>query len=386
MLPQWRPTIRISSIKLLLLLTAFALLGGVFLYLVGIDAINEKNPFQFFSDSNTYHRTYAGEAKNFDGTLISVSGNYLGPLLILNLLGGDPYLVMLLNVSIYFASLLRITTLLKLEPLKVGLLLLLSPMTISSLLSVNKEIFIFPFIAFALTGYIRRSFTAIVLAMLFSIVARWQLTAFYLVMLMISATPVRIFKRRGTVLIVTLLAASALYLVMQRLLEPVIAAVELSIENYDEGGSGLFEVFLGYQKQGLYFLIFPLKALHLLFASAIRLRQIDESNIYNHLFVAAHCAVTLLVFAGLLWRRALRLRSDLIFATAVFLTVFCLSPIYAPRYLYAVFVIWMLVLAGAPQEIREPRRSARRRPATTPPSLPELSQPAGNLPAPRTQT
>ncbi len=350
--------VRVRSLELLLLMVLFGMLAAVFLFLIGIDALNDRHPFQFFVDSNTYHKTYAGDSETFDGTLVGVDGNYLGPLLILTLAGGDPYLVMLINVCIYYFSIARITSLLKLDPLNVGILLLLSPMTVSTLLSVNKEILVFPFIAFALTAYMRRSLMWAGLALVVSILSRWQLTAFYLVMLMISMSPVRILRHRGSVLGVTLLAASAMYLLLQQWIEPVMAAVEANLESYDGGGSGLFELFLNLQKQGLYALIFPFKALHLLFASAIRLRQIDAENIYNNLFVAAHCLVALVVFGFMVLKRSVRLKSDLIFASVMFLAVFCLSPIYAPRYLYPVYVIWVLVLAGAPQKLRWPRRRA----------------------------
>src|SRR5690606_28937993 len=92
------------------------------------------------------------------------------------------------------------TAKLKLNPVNVGALLLISPMTVSTLLSVNKEIFLFPFIAFALHGYMRRSVLAMLIALGLSVLSRWQLTVFYLFMLAISATPIRICKSRTTVL------------------------------------------------------------------------------------------------------------------------------------------------------------------------------------------
>lgn len=352
----WQPRVRVASIELLLLMTVFAASAMAFLYLVGIDALNDKHPFQFFSDSNTYHRAYAGEMESFEGDLVSINGNYLGPLMVLALVGGNPYLAMLFNVAIFYCSLLWITAQLKLNPVRVGALLMLSPMTISTLLSVNKEIFLFPFIAFALHGYMRRSATAVLIALALSILARWQLTAFYLIMLLLTATPVRVFRSRVTVLVWALAGASVMYLLLQQWIEPVIAAVEANLETYDGGGSGLFERFLELQKQGLYFLIFPFKAAHLLFASAIRLRQIDAENIYNNLFVAAHCLAALLIFGCLVLKRRLTLKSDLLFASVMFLAVFCLSPIYAPRYLYTVYAMWVLVLAGAPQVLRRRRR------------------------------
>ena len=93
---------------------------------------------------------------------------------------------------------------------------------------------------------------------------------------------------------------------MQEWLEPVIAFVEMSIENYDEGGSGPFEATLNYQKLGLYFLVFPVKAAHLLFGLGLKVdKLLSPAEIYNDFFVGGHCFISLLVFLALLARRRL---------------------------------------------------------------------------------
>jgi hypothetical protein len=109
---------------------------------------------------------------------------------------------------------------------------------------------------------------------------------------------------------------------------------------------------LALQDDGLYFLVFPVKALHLLFALGLRFdRLFTPTSIYNDVFIVLHCSVSLFVWLAVLRRHAFKLSNDLVFASLVFLIVFCLSPIYAPRYLFPVFVVWVLVLAGAPASI-----------------------------------
>lgn len=341
----------------MLLMVLLSIGGAIFLYFIGQDALNELHPFQFFADSNTYHRVYKeGEE---EVVLVGVASNYLGPLAVLNALGGNVYLVMLFNTLIFTVSVIRIANRLNLDPLKVGVLLLLSPLTISSLLSINKEIFIFPFIAMALDGYMRRSAFSILMALGISIFVRWQLTVFYGAILMLSLMD-GIFQRR-TLLIGTLIAISAVYLLLQNALEPVVAFAEASIESYDNDGSGLFEAMSNLQKEGGYFLAFPVKAAHLLFGMGLKFGQIfNPVSIYNDIFVSLHCTVSLLVCIVLLTRKALTLKSDLIYVSVVFLIVFCLTPVFAPRYLYPVFVVWVLVLAGAPSKLlTHPTQKAR---------------------------
>lgn len=363
-------SIRIRSAQFLLLMVFFAIAGSLFLFGVGQDALAERNSFQFFADSNTYHLMYAENALQFDGSLVSLKDNFVGPSLVLQTAMGSAYLVLLLNVLIFSYSVVRITALLDLDPLKVGMLLLLSPLTVSSLLAVNKEIFFFPFLTFVLVGYLEKSAMAIVVALLLSILVRWQLTAFYVLLLLMSAT-VGVHRGRTALLMGVLMAASAFYVLMQDWLEPIIAVVQLSIQVDEDPGTGLFEALLRYQREGLYFIVFPIKALHLLFGLGVRLdRLLNPGNFYNDVFVVLHCAATLLVVCGVLAHRAFSIRSDLIFASLIFLAVFCLSPIFSPRYLYPVFVLWVLVFAGAPANLQTVRGNRPRyNPATNPKAI-----------------
>ena len=359
------PRIRVRSAELALVMLLFAIAGFAFLLLIGRDALAGNNSFQFFADSGTYLQMFADGLSGGDSGLLSISDNFVGPLLVLKLLGGNIYLVMLLNIYLFCHSILHITARLNINPLKVGALLLLSPMTVSTLLSVNKEIFVFPFIALALTAYLRRSITYVFLALVVSVLVRWQVTAFFVVMLAISIS-LGLVKRRGVALAMLLIACSVVYVRSLDLLGPVIANVELSIAEY-EGGSGLYAALLGYQQHGFYFLVFPIKAMQLLFGMGLRLdRLFNPSNIYNDVFVVLHCAATLVVFVMLLWRRLFRLRSDLIFASIIFLAVLCLTPVFAPRYLYPVYVAWVLALAGAPMSLIPSKKMTQRDPMLEP--------------------
>jgi len=121
--------------------------------------------FQFFADSNTYIKTYRGDGD--EGALIRVDGNYFGPLMVLNMFQGNNYLIMVFNCFVFGWSVIRIAQSLKIDSFQVVLLLMISPLTISSLLSVNKEIFLFPFLALALDAYLRGSRSSMLLALFF---------------------------------------------------------------------------------------------------------------------------------------------------------------------------------------------------------------------------
>jgi hypothetical protein len=378
-LARKRASQRIATVSLMLV---FSVAGAFFLTFIGADALAERHPFQFFADSNTYMQTYAGLADNFDGTLVGVGSNYLGPLTVLHVLQGNIYLVMLLNVYMFTHALLHIAKLLQLDPLRITLLLFLNPLTASSLLSVNKEIFVFPFLAFGLHAYLRGSLTAMLLATACSILVRWQLTGFYLLLVGI-ASGIRIFRSRLMLVVVLLVCISVAYRLIQPLIQPVLEYVQNSIETYEGGGSGLFEWELSLQNQGLYFLVFPIKAFHLLFGMGLKLDKIfNPVEIYNDFFVSGHCLASFLLFATLAWRRRITLRSDWIFIVVIFLAVFCVTPVFAPRYLFFVYVLGVLAIIGAPTDlrrlraaVRSRRKRRRTRPASPPPPRPPTDVP-----------
>jgi hypothetical protein len=344
--------IKKGNFSLIVLSFVFGLMGLVFLYFVGNSQLEEVFPsFQFFADSNTYIKTYRGEGD--EGAFVRVDGNYLGPLAILNIFQGNNYLIMIFNVLIFACSVAQIAKLLKLNSFYITILLLVSPLTISNLLSVNKEVFLFPFLALALSAYLRKSLMLCLLALSISVLVRWQLTVFYIVLLLIIIGRRSELLTRFNLLLLMLAALSIAYVVISPIIQPVLAYVQLSIDDYQDGGSGLFERVLELQNGGYYIFVFPIKALHLLFGMGLQFDKIfSPVNLYNDFFVAGHCAVTLMAFTFLAFKGKISLKSDLLFVSAIFLTVFCVTPIFAPRYLYFVFVLGVLVLAGAPVDLQ----------------------------------
>lgn len=344
-------TVRVRAIVLFALMCSFALAASAFLVLLGADALEERSAVQFFADSNTYLRIFRGTQALANDSLLGVANNYLGPLLLLRVFGDNVHVIMVVNVAVFLVSLLSITRRLGVDPLLAGGVLLVSPLTVSTLLSVNKEIFVFPFIALAVAGFQRRSAFLVLAALATSMLVRWQLAVFFLMLLLLLPFG-RAPRRRVAGVLLLLGCLSIAYLISADALEPVLAVVELSNLNDPNPGRGSYVRLLELQDSGLYVLIFPLKAAHLLFSMGLRVsRVIAPANVYNDVFVTLHSTVTIAMFLALLRSRRFRLSSDLVFASVVFLAVFALTPIYAPRYLYPVYVAWALVLAGAPDAV-----------------------------------
>ena len=329
-----------------LLVLALTALGAIFLFFVGVDALEDRSSFQFFADSGTYHKAARGDLLGFESDIDSVTvyGNYLGPLLILRLAGQNYYVVLLINALLLLASISSIAKSLKLDSLRFAALLLINPLTFSSLLSVNKEIMSLVFVALLLKFLATRALWALVAAALISILVRWQLSVFLMTLLMLESPLNPLRHKRVATLSAFLVALSILYGQLAAVLEPIRYAFEQSAAEYE--GSGLYEWLQGWQEAGAYWLIFPLKAAHLLFGLGLRFdRLVSPVDIYNDVWQLLHSTMTLVLFFAL-WRAGrFRLKNDLVYIAVIYVAVFGMSPIYSPRYFYPVYVLWAAALA-----------------------------------------
>lgn len=341
------PDRRNQEAALIFMAVPAIILGTLFLYFIGHDALLGRHPFQFFADSNTYHDLYSGVMITPDG-FVDVSYNFLGPMLILTATGGNIYLVLIFNIFIFIASIISISRMLELNPVSMAAIQFLSPLTAFSLLSVNKEILIFPVFALLISSYRSKSVILLLGAIAVSLLARWQLTVFC-----ITLAGLYIVRNlnRYLVLSILLVAVSFAYYLAKSILDPVLKSVELSTSTYTEG-SGIFEYLNSMQDNGLYFLAAPAKAAHLLFSLGFRFHDIIYPIVvYNDQVIGSFCLINFIMFLGLLASKKVSPNIDLIMISFVYLIVFALTPVYAPRYFYPVTVLWALVLAGAKAQL-----------------------------------
>jgi hypothetical protein len=331
----------------LLLSMGIAVGGSAFLWAIGIDAINLQNDFAFFADSSTYHEAARGELAGIDGLsdFIGIAGNFLGPLLILSICGQNYYVVHLFNLLLFIISIALISKVIDGRPFKLALLLLMNPMTLSSLLSVNKEILSMLVVALLLVALQRRSLTVWIGAAVVALLVRWQLTLVIVALFCIDSRVNPLARSRGATVGALLLGLSLFYTALIEVFASIRAAFELSVQDYE--GSGLYEALVGWQDRGFYWLVFPAKAAHLLFGLGLRFdRLFAPTNIYNDVWQLLHSTTTLVAFV-LLWRqRRTTALNDLYYISLIYVAIFALSPIYSPRYFYAVFVVWAATLAS----------------------------------------
>ena len=339
-----------------LALSIFVWVASVaYLFIHGIDAIEGRNPYQFFADANTYHDFARRVMSSNASELIGVGRNLIGPLVIVLMSGDNYYVISAVNVAIFYTSVRLISWDAGLDPLLFAVLLLLNPMTISSLMAANKEILSLLFLALLLRAWLRQSGLWLGLAALVAIGVRWQLLAFLLLLLPL-ALGWRLPRRNRVLILVSLsVGLSIAYALGQPLLSDVNDNFIAATQSYSEG-SGLFSKLVLLQMEGLYFLVAPLKAAHLLFGLGLRFdRLLSPVEIYNDVWQLLGSTSLLMAFTTLLAKRLFRLENDLVFISVIYILFFSLSPIYAPRYFYVVYVIWTLVYCLRPQIVQSPR-------------------------------
>lgn len=329
-----------------LFLGVVGLLGGVFLHTIGIAALNETYSFQFFADSATYHKLARGDLGEHHSLLelITFSANYLGPFLVLELARQDYYVILCINLVIFWISAELILSISKnASRSTLYILLFANPITVSSLLAVNKEILSFLAMAVLLFGLAKRKWWVLVLAVIFCLLVRWQFVLFGLMAIFVYSKANPLHERRFFLIALALILASLIIWKLDFLMSGV-RHFNLADQKY--GGSGLYEKLVDVQKHGFYWLVFIPKAIHLLFGLGLRIdRLFDPTNLYNDVWQLLHSTALLFVFCLLVARRQWQLRSDLIYVSLLYLTVFVLTPIYVPRYFYPIYILWVAVLS-----------------------------------------
>lgn len=322
----------------------YAALAVMFYFVAGRDALDGVIDFQFYADSLTYEKAYLESSFSSVSDMVSVGNNYLGPLLLLEAVGGSRILVLFVNILILFWSIRLIG---KGDDARLGtmvFLLFLSPITFFSLISINKEIISMLAMAFMVAWVRRRRLGYVVLCLLCSFFVRWQFTVFVL-LVFISFSPLNFLRyRRGWYLAILLVSLSVVYKLMLGYFSGITDIAEMG--GMQNEGTGLYTQFIRLQNEGLYFLIFVPKALHAMYGLIFKADHLlSPVDFYNDFVVTLHCIAAFLVFCLVILRGKLRLSDDLVFISVMYCAVFVLSPIYAPRYFYPVFFLLCLVLS-----------------------------------------
>lgn len=320
-------------------------LAIVYFYFMGDKMLNEETFFRFFADSSTYEEASV-ELKNLSLLqLFAINPNYFGPLTILRIVDGSRWGVLTLNILVFILCLKLFYMAFPLRKYLFVSILLLNPITFSSLLSINKEIFSILTVALLVYGRKNRKILPIFACLLLSFFVRWQFTL-VIITFLLMVSPLNVFRnRRFLSLSFLLIAVSILF---DQFSSTIFSnATEVGISGGEQwDGSGLWGRLLDVQTSGGYFLVFFVKILHSMFGLLSYFYKIfDPPEFYNYVVVMLHSFFMLIIFIYAFIRRKLDIGNELLYIGLIYLIIFGLTPIYAPRYFYPVYVLLCILVA-----------------------------------------
>jgi len=321
----------------------FLILSVPFLVLVALPVLNGRFDFQFYMDSPTYHA--AADQMELGRSLITVSSNYLGPVMIIKALGGSYALIYAFNVCLFLMTYRVVVRSFPVDRLRFVLVMCAAPLTFTSLFSVNKEIVaVFVSLLFV-ASYARNRPAWRWIAIGVAILARWQMVVALLIAAILLG-PLNPLRRHRLLTLICLLAViSVAYpLLGLGVLEEVSAVADNRV---DFQGSGLFPRFIQIQNHvGGYLLAFVPKAVHLFVGMVRRSDHLFEAeDVMNNTILWFQSLAQLTVLSAILFTRRLRLSSDVVYVAVLIAAVITLSPIFSTRYLLPVYALFAVALA-----------------------------------------
>lgn len=324
----------------------YIVISFVFFILVASPVLNEKMDFQFYADSKTYE-AFALTETSADG-LVKISSNYLGPFLILKLLGPKNYfLIFLFNLTLLLISIHIIRNHLKLGFEAFLLLLFISPFTFTSLFSVNKEIISLICMSLLISYIYKQALVKAILIIFLSYLVRWQLTVFVVLVLLLYPAFINTFKKKMIIFLCGLFVISFLLkLLSNTLFYDVFAVYELTGDSYTEG-SGSFNTLMNIQAQQGYFLAFIPKSFHLWMGMISRYGLVfDFTDTYNNFIVFWQAPINMLTLWLLFKRKLFTFNNPFFYIIVLYFLVFAITPIYAIRYFYGVYILVIFLISN----------------------------------------
>lgn len=220
-------------------------------------------------------------------------------------------------------------------------LLLLNATTTISLLSVNKEIFDLLVVSIFLYARRKGSVALLVLALMLALINRFEVCLVLILFLFVESKMNTLRHRRIATTVGLLIALSVIL--------PLAASHTLAAKFQEASNSNTITFLDNLEMHYMYGIaVFP-KIAENLFAELIDVSKwvnsYSLSDLANSLIVFSNNLATLIVLIVLLKKRALTLRSDLIYFALLGCIVMAISLVVQPRYFYFVYVVLCLKAA-----------------------------------------
>jgi hypothetical protein len=361
--PRWNPKVRIPFLSLLLeprSLKKWLFMWGFGLYLVFCwwtyfkweqPRLAHDNYVRFGADSPTYweaveHREqHAADSSN---TLVSFSGNLLGPVLI-GLTFRTGVGVAFFNIFLFFVTIEVACTLPGVDRYRFLFLMALCSETVPALVTLNKEILVF-FTAVLMAKYIyddKHSKILLAIALFFSIFARWEQIAIILLFIFLQRKGSILKRNPRLSLLFVVLVLTVVYGLIARLPGSGIGA----FTQYAAGANTIAKLNALQTNFGFPLVVVP-KIIMDLFGELLRpltfvkgYAERGTGDIHSMFIIPLFS----IAFISLLWvayrRRLLTLRNPAMLLMMIYMMVTAIAPFVQPRYNFFGYVLVALELS-----------------------------------------
>lgn len=312
-----------------------SLLDGV---KVGADSITYIETAQYLQATNQFNLSNA----------VSLSFNYFGPVLLLLITDYNHKLIFFINTFIFLLSLAAMMRYYHFRRFWLVLLLVINPITLLSLTTVNKEIFGMTSMIYLLVFLRSRSPSHFLFALLLAVMTRWQQVLLVLLLLPylnLIQTNQKLLRWGA---LIPLFVISLVYPFIGKYLNFTGDANLENVRTQFEQAGGLIPLLNRLQDNFLYWLAFVPKALLNYIGNFPRIIQVfdpkDTTDLYNRLLVG-HQIMMLIVITALIFLRRFKMNRIETHIILLYSMLYCLSLSINYRYFYPIYPVFLLLLS-----------------------------------------
>ena len=334
------------------------------------------------ADSDRYWEYAEWASNSSNAPLISLTGNFLGPVMLIRLLKTG-FAIMCFNFVLFAVALKVAGSIPRVNKVLVGVLFLANAQLLPALTTLNKEIF--TLLAAVLTvKYLyaeRRSMLLLLIVLAVSIVARWEQAAILLLFLLFERV---LFRRSPWLGLLTLIAIiTVAYPFAFRILGIDPHALDWLMED----APTLIRINNIQEAFGFPLVVIP--KIFMLLTGQLHSPQFYDlgtwwgkfiTDAQNWLFLPLGCLMYTAVFAVAVWTGRMRPSRPVALLSAITLIISAAPPFTQPRYIYGVYTMLCIELAR-PRELgtgryTETREAIQRRMHLRRPRAGEITDPS----------
>ncbi len=314
----------------------------------------------YFNNGDTSMRIDADALNYFEasryydelGLILIVNPNMLGPILIIKALDSNPFLILLLNLSILFLIMKVTFANSAIDPLKFTLLLLLNPLLLPSVLTVNKEIISLASIALLLAYLNNRKVMYLLFAILIAFFARWQLILLImLVAVLLNLRRIKLMSipNRGIVL----LSLFVLNMLIPVFLSNIVNIYDANTKETQEAAlGGVMNKLNNMQNSFLFFLAVIPKILFNLFGNLLKpislitnFSKYDFKDLYNNVFLLGHQYMNFILLIYVFMKKKISISQDEVLVFLMYCILYSMGPLIQYRYFFPLYIIICYLLS-----------------------------------------